>query len=1487
MALTWEQLVQLLTPDGSGNLSVAAASLETPAVSTLWDAVFSNGTLVMSGAVMSSDAVTQTVTVSGNIGAGVFPGVQQGVITASTFVLSDGTVAARIPLAVNDKKWNPSTSFPVIAGSVIDAFTFTSPSFVIDSSAPEKLPEDFRSSFGYPPDLPQVAAALIPGLTFSSPSVTVNAALALILDPEINFPTPLSGPLSVYRFAGDEFAPATLYPEMLLNAPASNGKSYNLIGNSFVFGLQLAVIFQEIQGDPEIDFAIIPTSTVALRCAFTPSGWAAIPVSMYIYDQLASAIELEVGQPPYQQGNLEQLTQLLNGASIEPLLAPAQALGFPLFDQVELTFVGTHLTLKPSFAFENILVVFTIGPEGWDVLNGLIHINGIQLSVYASGGGGGWTAGGSVYASAVFDPSNAHNASITMEAFVSLPQLYFQVGLKAEFEDGDEVQAVDLKSVTQSLVGDSINMPSITGASFEITGNVATSSYTFSAEVVEHWELIGGANGLVLTGMSLKLASDRAGVSGNVGGTFTLGGVGIEVNAGYSSDIGWVFSGATLPGQKPSLTNLIVQLIEWFGFERPEGMPEIDLDRLSVEYQLQQNRMLLDTVLSFDGVSINLTDLPLVGPYLPDDLSIVLNTVSLNIDTKNEVTQKSLTTISIGLTFAGKPEVITLSFGAQPPPEPVPALREALPNERAVALPGGVMAAEVPGVDANSQAGTWFNVQRTFGPVSVQRIGFRIQGDGLEVLFDASLAISAFSVSVLGLGLTIPLKSPYWPSADISGLGISYTTPSLKISGAFMKTPKKEYTEFAGQLLVRFGNFGLSAIGAYATSDPPSMFAFLMVNAPLGGPPFFYLNGIAAGFGYNRDLLLPPINQVTTFPLVAGAVSGPSNPFGPKPSLADAQQVMNAYLGLAIGQNWIAAGVSVSSFGMVNVFALLTVTFGTRLQFGLLGVGTLSVPALSPSPVVFAQLALKAVFTPEDGSVAAYAQLTENSYVLDRNCHITGGFAFCLWFSPNEHGGDFVITFGGYNPHFSEKPAWYPDVPRLGMSWQVSSLLSIKGGEYFALTPNAVMAGGYLNATWNSGPFSVWFNIHADFIIYWKPFHYDIEMGVSFGVRASLKIAFVRINLNVSVGANLHLWGPPFRYRAEIDLDIVSFTIGDDDDSKETKPIGWTDFKNSFLDTTAPESIAAKGSLTRGNRRSDAPLYSRRLRESDTIVAIPDQPCTQAVLDVRDASPSVLIVLTGGVLQDLTQDNVNIEVHPDPQDPSFKVPVPLDYIADPQTFGLRTQTLVPAKVLTWNGESHQGSWPDGSSWNVDFGIGPMYLDPLAVRSEHSVTVCKLNDCKLYNRFITTPSIGPAAKGLWLYQKNLSRELNSPQLLDDLLQGLTLEPRIDDPDHSLPINVENLIYEKEGEVAVIWGINPAPTTDPFGGLNPTITYAATIGDPQVADQRNQILTDMIYNGFTISSVLDTKPVENPEKLWLLSPYVLSYLGERKTFKKEEV
>ncbi len=54
---------------------------------------------------------------------------------------------------------------------------------------------------------------------------------------------------------------------------------------------------------------------------------------------------------------------------------------------------------------------------------------------------------------------------------------------------------------------------------------------------------------------------------------------------------------------------------------------------------------------------------------------------------------------------------------------------------------------------------------------------------------------------------------------------------------------------------------------------------------------------------------------------------------------------------------------------------------------------------------------------------------------------------------------------------------------RLGLNWQVTSELSITGGIYFALTPHMVMAGGRLEAIFQSGILRASFTLAADFLI--------------------------------------------------------------------------------------------------------------------------------------------------------------------------------------------------------------------------------------------------------------------------------------------------------------------------------------------------------------------------------------------------------------------
>jgi hypothetical protein len=302
-------------------------------------------------------------------------------------------------------------------------------------------------------------------------------------------------------------------------------------------------------------------------------------------------------------------------------------------------------------------------------------------------------------------------------------------------------------------------------------------------------------------------------------------------------------------------------------------------------------------------------------------------------------------------------------------------------------------------------------------------------------------------------------------------------------------------------------------------------------------------------------------------------------------SLTAELQKLRQYIPPRVGEYFLAVGIKFTSFKLVDSFALLTVSFGQRFEVDVLGLSTLVVPTPVPgepavTPLAQVQMALKASYLPDEGFLGVSAQLTSASFILSRDCHLTGGFAFWSWLA-GEHEGDFVLTLGGYHPSY-KVPAHYPKTPRLGFSWRVDGSLNIKGDLYYALTASTLMAGGSLQATWESGSIKAWFSVGANFIIAWKPYHYDATMSVDVGVSYTYHF-FGTHHLKVHVGADLHIWGPEFSGKAHIKLSVISFDIKfGSHSSKSAKPIDWPTFKASFLPADSQVcSLAVKDGLAK------------------------------------------------------------------------------------------------------------------------------------------------------------------------------------------------------------------------------------------------------------------------------------------------------------------
>ncbi|WP_430407723.1 DUF6603 domain-containing protein [Hydrogenophaga sp.] len=472
----------------------------------------------------------------------------------------------------------------------------------------------------------------------------------------------------------------------------------------------------------------------------------------------------------------------------------------------------------------------------------------------------------------------------------------------------------------------------------------------------------------------------------------------------------------------------------------------------------------------------------------------------------------------------------------------------------------------------------WFPIQRTFGPVSIQQIGIRwIGGPDLKgaILLDGGVALAGLAVGVDDLSLTIPFADmgdlSKW-ELGLRGLAVSYDGGGVRIGGGLLQADlgDSDDVRYDGFLLVEVGGKSFVALGSYGVvNGDPSLFVFVVIGIPIGGPPYFFITGLAGGFGYNRGLVVPAIEGLPQFPLVAAMSDSSAVTAAPM----DFLQRMGPAVPMERGSYWFAAGLKFSSFALVNSQALLYVLLNRGLEIGLLGMSKFELPPAVP--LVSVELALKARFSTIEGVISVEARLTDNSWVLSRDCRLTGGFAFFIWFA-GEHAGDFVITIGGYHPRYTP-PDHYPVVPRLGFNWRVSNCISIKGEAYFALTPRQVMAGGLLEAVYDSGDVRAWFRAWANMYIQWRPFWFEVEIGISIGVSVDTWLGRVKIE----TGASLIVWGPDIGGEVTVDVFVISITIPFGADRVVPQEVlSWDQFRTALLPPEDEKLFA--GGIERG-----------------------------------------------------------------------------------------------------------------------------------------------------------------------------------------------------------------------------------------------------------------------------------------------------------------
>jgi hypothetical protein len=694
----------------------------------------------------------------------------------------------------------------------------------------------------------------------------------------------------------------------------------------------------------------------------------------------------------------------------------------------------------------------------------------------------------------------------------------------------------------------------------------------------------------------------------------------------------------------------------------------------------------------------------------------------------------------------------------------------------------------------------WVKIDKSVGPLFVKRVGLSYEAPYVAIKFDAGVHLSCITMTLLGFGLSYPLNeittdvNKIWEKLrfHLDGASVALDMGPVSIAGGLLKV-NDHPLQLDGTVMVRAQDLSIGALGSYADlNGKPSLFVFAALHKALGGPPYFFITGLAFGFGINRSLILPPINDVHNFPLIKAATD-PAY-LGEKSDLRGISSKLSGYIYPSPGNFWMAAGLKFTSFGMINSFALATVSMGTQFQIALLGLAKITVPVQPPEapekePIACAELALKVSLTPSTGVLAVEGQLTDNSFIFSRKCRLTGGFAFYCWFG-SPHSGDFVVSLGGYHPRFIP-PSHYPSVPRLEMNWSVSSNLSITGEVYFALTPSCCMAGGKLNAVFAEGNLRAWFCAYADFLISWKPFYYDVDIGVSIGVSYRISWLGSTKTFSVELGATVHLWGPPFGGIAHVRWCVISFDI--DFGSRQNpvpEPIDWDEFHKSFL----PQQLNEK---------------------------------EQNKQQIQDPTVST-IRITGGLIREQ-----EIEKENDGGKKTLRV-------VNGHEFSFITEALIPCTHVRLNNKAID----TGQEVNTaELGIRPMGIDSL--KSEHAVVVEK--DGQPANGWgYLAPSLIRKNVPYALWSKDLSRpDRPSARQIENVLSGVTVSLHNREPSHGLyAIDLKKFRYE-EIPKDIDWTDIAIPRQIPAPGDR---TLMNTIwANPDVDEKRNAILQTLAHEG----------------------------------------
>lgn len=361
---------------------------------------------------------------------------------------------------------------------------------------------------------------------------------------------------------------------------------------------------------------------------------------------------------------------------------------------------------------------------------------------------------------------------------------------------------------------------------------------------------------------------------------------------------------------------------------------------------------------------------------------------------------------------------------------------------------------------------------KTIGPLKIASIGLKYLDKKLQITLDITIKVGGVEVKFKGFGLRFPMESASSFVRDLrdvelllDGMGISLNRPPLLIAGMMQRIP----TGYAGGIMVEFEPYAFLAMGAYMTITETkvmngitaintfkSILVLLSVAGPIAELELASLDGLTGGYGQNSEMRMPSIDEVTSHPFLASSqITAPSANGDMLATMISLTTGSKPWFSPKNGTTWVAGGLTAGLLSTLEVDAVLSLEVSDDVKISIFADCQAAIPkaAINDSErFAFVELGLLMILDYAKGCFTCQGQLSPKSYILDKNCHLTGGFALCYWFEGSGHEGDWVFTVGGYHSQYTP-PTWYPKPPRLAIDWKYDDTISIHGEAYFAITP--------------------------------------------------------------------------------------------------------------------------------------------------------------------------------------------------------------------------------------------------------------------------------------------------------------------------------------------------------------------------------------------------------------------------------------------------